>query len=309
MGTVKNPNAVKPTYLYSRAFSKKNRNRIWRGIVSKTDYSVDILWETDDKKEIFSKEMEFISIYGRRDRNTGTLANLTDGGDGSTNLSKEVIKRTVEKNRANGCFQKTGKIRAELNRSMGNVYKGRERDEGYPGFVPCFIYNSDGTFYGKFNSRRDAAKSLGMRKDVLGEAIRKEKVMRSGKVGFNEYMGEKIPPPISKRCKTVYKICPQTGSVAQKFLSSTESMKYIGVGSNVMCQIIKDKRIYKGYIWSFKELVVLSEYRLSKAVSPRGVRKTTCAKCGKEKQGKMITYSYCHKCSAERMKLIKTSKK
>lgn len=67
---------------YSRAFSIKSRNRYWAFIAKKYPYSVDILFESNDLEEIRVKEREFINLYGRRDLNTGTLVNQTDGGEG-----------------------------------------------------------------------------------------------------------------------------------------------------------------------------------------------------------------------------------
>ena len=75
---------------YSRAFSKSNRNRYWKNIVSKHGYKVDILFECGDRKIIEEKEVEFIKLYGRVDLGKGTLVNLTDGGEGVPNLNEET---------------------------------------------------------------------------------------------------------------------------------------------------------------------------------------------------------------------------
>lgn len=73
---------------HTRAKSKA-RNRYWKRIVEKSDYEIEILFDDITKEEAISKEIEFISIYGRRDLNKGTLANLTDGGEGVVNMSEE----------------------------------------------------------------------------------------------------------------------------------------------------------------------------------------------------------------------------
>lgn len=72
---------------YKRAFSKHGRNPHWKRIVNKTSYSVDIMFETYDFDILKQKEIEFIALYGRRDLGTGTLCNMTDGGDGTLGLT------------------------------------------------------------------------------------------------------------------------------------------------------------------------------------------------------------------------------
>lgn len=67
---------------YERAFSGKKRNSYWNNIISKTDYNIDILLESENREFIIEKEIEFIKLYGRKDNNTGTLSNMTDGGEG-----------------------------------------------------------------------------------------------------------------------------------------------------------------------------------------------------------------------------------
>lgn len=68
---------------YFRAYQRnpKSRSRFWNNIVAKTDYEVEILFESHDVDFILNKEMEFIKLYGRRDLGLGTLVNLTDGGE------------------------------------------------------------------------------------------------------------------------------------------------------------------------------------------------------------------------------------
>lgn len=84
---------------YYRAYSKSRRNQIWKRIVGKTEYRVEIILDEVTLGEAYSKEIEFISIYGRIDLMTGTLSNLTNGGDGSngskrTKESRERISQS-----------------------------------------------------------------------------------------------------------------------------------------------------------------------------------------------------------------------
>ena len=66
---------------YGRAYAFHRDNIIWIRIVAKTKAAVQILFEYDTRKEAQDKEVELILQYGRKCDNTGTLANLTLGGE------------------------------------------------------------------------------------------------------------------------------------------------------------------------------------------------------------------------------------
>jgi hypothetical protein len=51
-----------------------------RGLVA----TCERVFETSLETEAFAKEIELIALYGRRNTGTGTLFNLTDGGEGAT---------------------------------------------------------------------------------------------------------------------------------------------------------------------------------------------------------------------------------
>lgn len=67
---------------YIRANSKKRRSKFWKDIVEHTNYIIDIVYDNLSWKDACEKEIELINKYGRRDIGTGTLCNLTIGGDG-----------------------------------------------------------------------------------------------------------------------------------------------------------------------------------------------------------------------------------
>lgn len=80
-----------------RAYSIKARNVIWKGIVSRCGYTVDILHSDIDLNKARNIEIELISKYGRIDLETGILSNMTDGGESTINLSKDVRKVLSDK--------------------------------------------------------------------------------------------------------------------------------------------------------------------------------------------------------------------
>lgn len=85
MGTVykQDENSKTETVFYKRAYSIQHKNNIWKKIVNKTKYEVDIILESNNYEFIKSKELEFIKLYGRINLKTGILSNLTNGGDGT----------------------------------------------------------------------------------------------------------------------------------------------------------------------------------------------------------------------------------
>ena len=91
---------------YGRAFCKSRRNSMWNKVVKKTDYSVDILYESDSIEEIIKKETEFIKLYGRKDLKNGTLVNCSYGNDGVVELGQDSIERIKIGQKKSGMYEK-----------------------------------------------------------------------------------------------------------------------------------------------------------------------------------------------------------
>jgi hypothetical protein len=91
--------------------NKKRRSKFWINITNKTDYDVEILFENISCDFAKEKEKEFIKLYGRIDNNTGSLCNMTDGGDGVLNQyqsEKTRKKRALSiTGKKNGMYGKT----------------------------------------------------------------------------------------------------------------------------------------------------------------------------------------------------------
>jgi hypothetical protein len=87
---------------YKRSYDTKYRNKIWKDIYKKTEIRIEVLIESDDYNFIEQKEQEFISFYGRIDKNTGVLANLTDGGGGAKNSIRTLEHRQKISERLKG---------------------------------------------------------------------------------------------------------------------------------------------------------------------------------------------------------------
>jgi hypothetical protein len=103
----------------SRAYDLTNRNKVWKGMRKRCGVSVEIVARDLSWEDACDLEKLMISEYGRIDLGTGTLANLTDGGEGvvGINQSQETIKKRADSIR--------GKKRTEeTKKRMSDVRKG-----------------------------------------------------------------------------------------------------------------------------------------------------------------------------------------
>lgn len=81
---------------YQRAYSKNSRNIFWQRVVKKTNYDIEIIMDNLTKDKAKQKEIELITLYGKKINNTGTLVNITDGGEsGSGYKHTEESKRKI----------------------------------------------------------------------------------------------------------------------------------------------------------------------------------------------------------------------
>ena len=97
----------------TRAYNKVNRTKHWKS-VAKKGYEVEVLLEDLTWEQACEKEKEFIALYGRKDLGTGTLVNLTDGGEGTFGYKHtEEVKQKLR----------------DLYSGIGNQWYGKARPE------------------------------------------------------------------------------------------------------------------------------------------------------------------------------------
>lgn len=75
---------------YFRVNTKTGRNPIWNNIVNKYGFIGEVLYSNLSKSEACLIEKALIKSYGRININSGVLANLTAGGDGSVDCPKSI---------------------------------------------------------------------------------------------------------------------------------------------------------------------------------------------------------------------------
>ena len=99
-----------------RAYQKNPRSDFWKRVVSIHGYEVQILKSDLSWKDACELEILLISWYGRRNLNTGTLVNMTEGGDGSVGYSPSEESRRSRSEKMKG-VPKSEKARKNMNKS------------------------------------------------------------------------------------------------------------------------------------------------------------------------------------------------
>ncbi len=86
-----------PKKAYGRSRSGDNRNPMWLRIVAKNGgaFDAEIVAEFDSESDAFDLERDLIKRHGRKHLGVGTLANMTDGGEGA--VGRIVRAETIEK--------------------------------------------------------------------------------------------------------------------------------------------------------------------------------------------------------------------
>lgn len=150
---------------YRRANSTKGRNKIWYGIVARTDYEVEIVLDNLGWQEARIKEKEFISLYGRIDKNNGPLCNLTEGGDGTLGVSAwNKGKKLSEKH-----INSLSKAQTGLKRSKESIIKAIETKKlNFKNKGRIVINTQTGIYYG---SVLEASKSYNLKQPTLSRRL------------------------------------------------------------------------------------------------------------------------------------------
>lgn len=228
----KRPNAKFYRTIYLRAFSNKkyHRSNLWNKIVGKTDYEVEIIFESNNLNLILNKEKEFIKLYGRKDLKTGTLSNLCEGG--TMNGLGYKLTEDQKKNKQKHFYK--------------NNYASSE----------VFVYKSTGEFVSKFSSHKQAEKTLNLFKHAVGFCLRG--ILKHAKqyVFFKEFKGEFIGMQniTGKRSKKIGCYDKELNLI-ESFDTVTIAAKSVNGFTSNICKSAKlfGQQMSAGYFWKFLE--------------------------------------------------------
>lgn len=112
---------------YKRAYTSKGRNPYWKRIVNISEYKVDIIEDNLSWNIACKKEIELIKKYGRRNYKTGTLCNITEGGEGFRSNHTEKTKTKISNTLRNKTYEDIhGTENADLERKKRRLAAKRQ---------------------------------------------------------------------------------------------------------------------------------------------------------------------------------------
>jgi hypothetical protein len=215
---------------YRRAFSKQRKDsKIWNLISNKTDYCVEILMDSDNYDFIKSKEKEFIKLYGRINNNTGCLANMTDGGDGSVGYVHSI--ESIEK------------------------LKIARKTRGFVHSCEIYQYDLQGNFIKKWESIKSASEFCKVHITTLHKVVKNNTNNNYCKGYYWKSNFEKTITPkeykIVNRNAVIQMICPDTNLILKVFNSKKEASDFLGKKkiSGFLKKCIDNNKKGHGYYW------------------------------------------------------------
>lgn len=211
----------------TRAYKKDGRNRIWNHIVNKTKYRVEIILEDLTVEEAENKEREFIKLYGRIDLKTGTLSNLTVGGESLLGKDNPMYGRgkTVEiDNVIFHCIKEAARVLGKHEKTI--VY--RLNSKGFPNYRKLFGENIEPKM------TEEELKNFFYNKN------------RGDKNGmFGRTHSEKVKEEASKRSSKATVITNEEEEI--KFTSIAKAAEFLKSKDETLRKYSNNKKKFKGY--------------------------------------------------------------
>ena len=144
--------------MYRRLNEKRHRSNFWHNIVKNYGYKSEIIIDNISWEHACYTEKYLIKFYGRRDLGLGSLVNLTDGGDGMRNISKEIqIKRVSNTN-----YNDPKRLQRIINNMPWDKVNTPEAHikKALKCKKPIFQYDIEGNFIKEWPSAKDIEKYL-----------------------------------------------------------------------------------------------------------------------------------------------------
>ena len=242
IGTKSNNDYLKGTF--GRAETYSGHNQFWNSVVAKTKYYVDILIQSDSREFIEQKEIEFISIYGRRDKNVGTLTNLNDGGRGD-NSSDFSIKNAQQTKKITGSYYK--------NVERMRMYAELHRQNGTYCYKKTYTYDKEGFFLKEYKNRIDCVKDLNSNSPILNMALRnKESCNGVFVTNFRAYNIDVSLYRMKTYKRAVVSLNSETFELVKVYQSAVDAIKEVGSCKANIGHSIRLLKKCKGFYWAYE---------------------------------------------------------
>lgn len=195
-----------------RAYTKQGRNPIWKNIINKTEYEVEILYDNISFEKAKFHEIRLIKNYGKK-KDSGLLCNITDGGE-------TVADYLITAFNDPKCSQKV------------------------------FQYTLDGKFLKVWESTNEIKRQLGYDNSVIRKSLNGK--TKSPNISYNfqwflEYQGEKVEKSDSGKTTLHKGVVLNKDGKQLVFHSREECANFFKVKSSQITNAIKNNYKFKGY--------------------------------------------------------------
>ncbi len=210
--------SLKEKSRFSRAYHFHNRTKFWKNVVEKHGIVVKILSTWNTKEESLKEEARLVALHGRRFNGTGSLVNLSSGGEIGPVGRSSVISEAQRQHLSD----------------LKSIY--------------LYVYNSEGMFLKKIRTIKETAKFCGVTYNAIHSCM-KTKNYSNGYFIFREYKGESLTykssdldfsSPLRKQ---ILSVSPLGLSVIHYSLEMCA--KYLGTSRINLRKALKDKRLCK----------------------------------------------------------------
>lgn len=205
---------------YSRAKTKHGRNKFWKNITNKVEWDYQIVSEELDKAAACKLECELISKYGRRINNTGTLCNITEGGEGavgSTHLVSEEARKRI------GLAQRGKLVSTKTREKLREVNRGKKLTDSTKEKIRTANSGSNHPNFGK-KLKQETRKKIGLANAGRAQTeIEKRKRSESLK---------KIGMSLKSTQSKAVDIFKLNGDYVGRFHSISEASRQLNIPSN-----------------------------------------------------------------------------
>lgn len=150
-----------------RPYSKHNRNKHWKNIVNKTDYSVEIISNNLSLEDACELEIFLIQEYGK-----DNLTNINSGGEGQFNPDKETRFKIGSGKRGKKISEKHKEILRNFNKNKKHTEEAKLKIKENHKKSKIVLDLQMGIFY---NSLSEGCRVLNLKYDAEQQRMTKYK--------------------------------------------------------------------------------------------------------------------------------------